>query len=110
MDGERTLTDGAMTVNLYAIEGNPHAGTFLVAYFPTERILVEADMFTPGAAGDALRAEPLREHPEAQPARRSRRPAARHGRAVRRTGEGGGRAGEHDELTVNGRAEGDRSG
>jgi glyoxylase-like metal-dependent hydrolase (beta-lactamase superfamily II) len=49
VDGERTLTDGTMTVNLYAIEGNPHADTFLVAYFPKERLLVEADMFTPGA-------------------------------------------------------------
>jgi glyoxylase-like metal-dependent hydrolase (beta-lactamase superfamily II) len=50
VDGERVLTDGTMTVNLYAIEGNPHADTFLIAYFPKERILVEADMFTPGAA------------------------------------------------------------
>jgi glyoxylase-like metal-dependent hydrolase (beta-lactamase superfamily II) len=50
VDGEMTLSDGTMTVNLYAIEGNPHADTFLVAYFPRERLLVQADMYGAGAA------------------------------------------------------------
>lgn len=49
VDGERTLMDATMTVNLYAIEGNPHADTLLMAYFPRERLLVEADVYTPGA-------------------------------------------------------------
>src|SRR5439155_698514 len=38
-----------LTVNLYHISGNPHADTLLMAYFPKERILVEADVFNPGA-------------------------------------------------------------
>ncbi len=50
VDGERVLMDKTMTVNLYAIEGNPHADTLLMAYFPRERLLVEADVYTPGAA------------------------------------------------------------
>lgn len=50
VDEEMTLTDRAMTVNLYHIAGNPHADTLLMAYFPRERILVEADAYSPGAA------------------------------------------------------------
>jgi glyoxylase-like metal-dependent hydrolase (beta-lactamase superfamily II) len=50
VEGERALMDGTMTVNLYTIDGNPHADTLLMAYFPRERLLVEADVYTPGAA------------------------------------------------------------
>jgi hypothetical protein len=39
-----------MTVTLYHVTGNPHADTLLMAYFPRERILVEADAFSPAAA------------------------------------------------------------
>ena len=39
-----------MTVQLFHIAGNPHGDTMLMAYFPKERILVEADAFSPGAA------------------------------------------------------------
>ncbi|NOT28656.1 MAG: MBL fold metallo-hydrolase [Acidobacteria bacterium] len=46
---ERTITDGKMTVNLYPVT-TAHSQTMLVAYFPTQRILVEADVYTPGAA------------------------------------------------------------
>jgi glyoxylase-like metal-dependent hydrolase (beta-lactamase superfamily II) len=50
VDEEMVLKDDTMTVNLYHIAGNPHADTLLMAYFPRERILVEADVFNPGAA------------------------------------------------------------
>jgi glyoxylase-like metal-dependent hydrolase (beta-lactamase superfamily II) len=50
VDDEMTLKDAAMTVNLYRIAGSPHADTLLMAYFPKERLLVEADVFSPGAA------------------------------------------------------------
>jgi glyoxylase-like metal-dependent hydrolase (beta-lactamase superfamily II) len=49
VQGERVLMDQTMTVNLYALDGSPHSDTMLVAYFPRERFLVEADVFTPGA-------------------------------------------------------------
>ena len=46
---ERVITDGKMTVNLYPITTG-HSQTMLVAYFPAQRLLVEADVYTPGAA------------------------------------------------------------
>lgn len=50
VDEELELKDSAQTMELYHIDGSPHADTLLMAYFPRERILVEADVFTPGAA------------------------------------------------------------
>jgi glyoxylase-like metal-dependent hydrolase (beta-lactamase superfamily II) len=50
VDEEMVLKDDTMTVNLYHIAGGPHADTLLMAYFPKERILVEADVYNPGAA------------------------------------------------------------
>ncbi len=50
VDEELTLKDVAMAVELYHIAGSPHADTLLMAYFPRERILVEADVFSPAAA------------------------------------------------------------
>ena len=49
VDEEMVLKDKTMTVNLYHIVGSPHADTLLMAYFPKERLLVEADVFNPGA-------------------------------------------------------------
>ena len=46
---ERVITDGTMTVNLYPVTG-VHSQTMLMAYFPRQRILVEADVYTPGGA------------------------------------------------------------
>ena len=46
----RSIADKTMTVELYHIAGNPHADTLLMAYFPKQRVLVEADAFSPGAA------------------------------------------------------------
>ena len=48
VDDVLTLKDGAMTVELYPISGNPHADTLLMADFPRERVLIEADAFSPG--------------------------------------------------------------
>jgi hypothetical protein len=46
---ERVITDGTMTVNLYPVTGE-HSQTMLMAYFPQSRILVEADVYSPGGA------------------------------------------------------------
>ena len=46
---EKVITDGTMTVNLYPVTGE-HSETMIVAYFPKERLLVEADVYTPGGA------------------------------------------------------------
>jgi glyoxylase-like metal-dependent hydrolase (beta-lactamase superfamily II) len=50
VDQDMELKDATRTVNLYRIAGSPHATTLLMAYFPKERILVEADVYTPGGA------------------------------------------------------------
>src|SRR5438093_3346531 len=66
VDGEMILTDKAMTVNLYNLVGSPHADTLLMAYFPKERLLVEADVFTPGAMVAPFAAnllENIKKHP-----------------------------------------------
>ena len=44
---DTTLSDSAMTMQLLPYSG-PHAETMLVAYFPRERMLVEADVYNPG--------------------------------------------------------------
>ncbi len=49
VDSQMVLQDKSMTVDLYHVDGSPHADTMLMAYFPKERILVEADLYTPGA-------------------------------------------------------------
>ena len=44
---EQVVEDASRRMELYHINGNPHADTLLMAYFPKERILVQADIFHP---------------------------------------------------------------
>ena len=44
----RVLEDATRRVELYHISGNPHGDTLLMAYLPRERVLIEADAFSPG--------------------------------------------------------------
>jgi glyoxylase-like metal-dependent hydrolase (beta-lactamase superfamily II) len=44
----RTLTDGTRTVEIYHIAGSTHCDGLLMVYLPKERLLVEADVYTPG--------------------------------------------------------------
>ncbi|MSO31000.1 MAG: MBL fold metallo-hydrolase [Acidobacteria bacterium] len=48
----RVITDGAMTLELHLLKDNPHAEGLLVAYVPSEKMLIQADAFAPrpGAA------------------------------------------------------------
>jgi glyoxylase-like metal-dependent hydrolase (beta-lactamase superfamily II) len=46
----RTITDGTRTVELHHIRGSPHAATLLMVYLPAERLLIEADVYSPPAA------------------------------------------------------------
>ena len=48
VDDEMTHEDDSMTVELYHIADNPHAGSLLMAYLPRQRLLVQADAFSPG--------------------------------------------------------------
>jgi glyoxylase-like metal-dependent hydrolase (beta-lactamase superfamily II) len=48
VNGQRTFSDATRTVNIHFIEGSPHAQGFMMAWLPRERLLVEADAYTPG--------------------------------------------------------------
>lgn len=49
--GERqVLTHGTRTVEIHHISGSAHAETLLMVYLPTERLLIEADAYTPPPA------------------------------------------------------------
>jgi glyoxylase-like metal-dependent hydrolase (beta-lactamase superfamily II) len=42
------LTDGARTVEIHHMAGNTHADGLLLVHLPAERLLIQADAFTPG--------------------------------------------------------------
>ncbi len=45
------LTDGMRLLELYHVKGNTHNDGIIMAYLPKEKLLIEADVFTPPAAG-----------------------------------------------------------
>jgi glyoxylase-like metal-dependent hydrolase (beta-lactamase superfamily II) len=48
--GARTvLSDGARNVEIHHIRGNRHAETLLMVYLPAEKLLIEADVYSPPA-------------------------------------------------------------
>ena len=47
----RVFTDGSRVVELHHIAGNLHHDGLLLVYLPREKLLIEADAFTPGPAG-----------------------------------------------------------
>ena len=46
---KRVFQDRARTVELHHVRGSPHSSTMIVAYLPTERLLVQADAYNPPA-------------------------------------------------------------
>jgi glyoxylase-like metal-dependent hydrolase (beta-lactamase superfamily II) len=51
MGDNMVLTDGTRSVELYQVVGNAHHDGIIMAYLRKEKILIEADVFTPGPAG-----------------------------------------------------------
>jgi glyoxylase-like metal-dependent hydrolase (beta-lactamase superfamily II) len=51
MGDNMVLTDGTRSVELYQIVGNVHHDGIVMAYLRKEKLLVEADVFTPGPVG-----------------------------------------------------------
>jgi glyoxylase-like metal-dependent hydrolase (beta-lactamase superfamily II) len=49
MGDNMVLTDGARTVELYQIAGNTHHDGLIMAYLRKEKLLIEADAYTPAA-------------------------------------------------------------
>jgi glyoxylase-like metal-dependent hydrolase (beta-lactamase superfamily II) len=50
---KRVLTDGTRIVEIHHIAGNSHADGLLMVYLPKERLLSQADTYTPSPAGAA---------------------------------------------------------
>ena len=48
VDGKRVFSDGVRNVEVYYIESSVHAQGFMMVYLPAEKILIEADAYTPG--------------------------------------------------------------
>jgi glyoxylase-like metal-dependent hydrolase (beta-lactamase superfamily II) len=44
---KHVMTDGARTVELHLIQGNPHNTGIVMAWLPKEKLLVEVDVYTP---------------------------------------------------------------
>jgi glyoxylase-like metal-dependent hydrolase (beta-lactamase superfamily II) len=47
---KRTLTDGSRTVDIHQIADNVHHSGIVMVYLPKEKLLIEADVYTPPAA------------------------------------------------------------
>jgi glyoxylase-like metal-dependent hydrolase (beta-lactamase superfamily II) len=58
MQDKRVLSDGTHTVELYLIKGTPHGDGLIMAYLPKEKLLVEADVFTPAPPNATPPAQP----------------------------------------------------
>lgn len=48
---KKVLSDGARTLELHLVRDNPHHDGMLMAFLPKERILIEADVYTPQTPG-----------------------------------------------------------
>ncbi len=68
------LSDGTRTIELHKIAGGPHSDTMLMAYLPKEKLLIQADAYTPLAAEYASADDAERE--QRQPDRQHRAPEA----------------------------------
>lgn len=51
VDEQKVLTDGTQVVQLYHLQKFPHHDGMLVAYFPKQKLLFEADAYNPQPAG-----------------------------------------------------------
>ena len=58
VSGKRTFTDGDRVAEVYYIEESVHARGFLMVYLPKEKILIEADAYTPAAPNTPAPAVP----------------------------------------------------
>jgi len=54
VDSTYTLSDGTRQLQVFYMQGSPHAEGMVMAYLPQEKILIEADVYTPPAAGAAM--------------------------------------------------------
>lgn len=62
VSGKRVLSDGVRSVEISEIQGSVHAQGFLMVYLPAEKILIEADAYTPGPPNSPAPAQPNANH------------------------------------------------
>ncbi len=62
VDGKRVFTDGTRSVELYLMGQSVHADGFIMVYLPAEKLLIEADAYTPLAPNTAPPATPNGNH------------------------------------------------
>ena len=48
---KHTLSDGVRTLDIHPVQGLDHASTMVMAYLPTEKILINADLYSPQVPG-----------------------------------------------------------
>jgi len=58
VDDALQMTDGSRTLQIMRIRSGIHSDTFLMVYLPKERLLIEADAFTPPPPGTPTPATP----------------------------------------------------
>lgn len=58
VDGRRSFGDATRTAHIHLIEGSPHAQGFMLVWLPRERLLIEADAYTPAAPNTPPPARP----------------------------------------------------
>lgn len=58
VDGQRSFTDGEREVQVSMIQDSVHAQGFMMVWLPRERLLVEADAYTPGPPNAPVPAVP----------------------------------------------------
>ena len=51
VNSKQTFTDGTRTVEVHEMDGSIHAVGFMMVYLPKEKILIQADAYTPPAPG-----------------------------------------------------------
>jgi glyoxylase-like metal-dependent hydrolase (beta-lactamase superfamily II) len=56
--GKHVLSDGKRNIEIHSIDGNSHNDAFALVYLPNEKILIEADAYTPTAANVPPPAKP----------------------------------------------------
>lgn len=62
VDGKQVFSDGTRSVEIHAIRDSVHSAAFLMVYLPVEKLLVEADAYTPGPPGGKPPSPPNANH------------------------------------------------
>ena len=62
VEDKLVLSDGTRSVEIYHVDDSHHTDAFLMVYLPRERLLVEADSFTPGPPDAPVPAQPNPNH------------------------------------------------